>query len=131
MEGRRREGCWGVSVRAYGDMGVAGGALGVGSGEDGVDEDEGADDLRAEAGALVVEDVEAVGAAAVAGVVGLLEALDEADAADGTQALRHHVHHRPDQRHLPRQEQPKRHRRVDMTTCSTIPPPPPIWLVNN
>lgn len=108
-----------MSVRAYRDMGVAGRALGVGGGEDGVDEDEGADYLGAESDAVAVAVGDDVDAAAVA-VVGVLhEGLDEADAGDGAQTLRHHVPQRPDQRHLPRQEQPERHRRVDVPPCNT------------
>ena len=38
----------------YRDVGVAGVALRIGGGEDGVDEDEGADDLRRQARALAV-----------------------------------------------------------------------------
>ncbi|BAS90123.1 Os04g0521001 [Oryza sativa Japonica Group] len=96
------------------DVGVAGVALGVGGGEDGVDEHEGADDLGGEAGALGVAVAELVGAAAIAHVEGALEPLDEPDAADGAEALRYDVEHRAHQRHLARQEEPERHRRVDV-----------------
>ncbi|URD77289.1 hypothetical protein MUK42_03129 [Musa troglodytarum] len=113
------------------DVGVPSTALGVGSGEDGVDEDEGADDLGAEAGALGVALAELVGAAAVADVVGLLERLDEADATDRPQALRHHVEEGAHQRHLSRQEQPERHRRVDVPTCRASPPPTPLANVEH
>nr|ACR37658.1 unknown [Zea mays] len=98
------------------DVGVTGTALGVGGGEDGVDEHEGADDLGGEAGALGVAVAELVGAAAVAHVVGALEALDEADAADGAQALRDDVEQGADEGHLPRQEQAEGHGRVDVPT---------------
>jgi hypothetical protein len=96
---------------------VTGVALGVGGGEDGVDEHEGADDLSGEAGALGVAGGELVGAAAVAHEVGALEALDEPDTADGAQALRDDVHHGADEGHLPRQEQAERHSGVDVPTC--------------
>ncbi|BAS79887.1 Os02g0629266 [Oryza sativa Japonica Group] len=114
MDHEHRESNWERSQHR--DVGVAGVALGVGGGEDGVDEHEGADDLRAEAGALGVAVAELVGSAAVPRVVRALEPLDEPHAADGAQALRDDVQHRPDQRHLPRQEQPERHRRVDVPT---------------
>ncbi|CAL9124484.1 unnamed protein product [Musa textilis] len=113
------------------DVGVPSTALGVGGGEDGVDEDEGADDLGAEAGALGVALAELVGAAAVPDVVGLLEPLDEADATDRPQALRHHVEDGAHQRHLSRQEQPERHRRVDVPTCRASPPPTPLANVEH
>ena len=68
-------------------MGVAGAALGVGGGEDGVDEHEGADDLCAEPRPVGVPRRERVGAAAVPVEVGALERLDEPHAADGAEAL--------------------------------------------
>jgi hypothetical protein len=95
-------------------VGVARVALGVGGGEDGVDEDEGADDLGGEAGALGVSGGELVGPAAVPAEVGALEGLDEADAAHGTEALRHHVEHRAHQGDLARQEQSEGDGRVDV-----------------
>nr|ACN26214.1 unknown [Zea mays] len=100
----------------HGDMRVTGVALGVGGGEDGVDEHEGADDLRGEAGALGVAGAELVGAAAVAHVEGALEALDEPDAADGAEALRHDVEQRAHQRDLARQEEAEGDGRVDVPT---------------
>ena len=57
------------------NVGVPGVPLGVGGGEDGVDEDEGADDLGAEAVALGVAGRDDVGAAAGGLVQALLEAL--------------------------------------------------------
>ena len=60
-------------------MGVAGAALGVGGGEDGVDEHKGADDLCAEPHPAGVPRRERVGAAAVR--------LDEPHATDGAEAL--------------------------------------------
>ncbi|BAT01305.1 Os07g0448600, partial [Oryza sativa Japonica Group] len=100
--------------RQHRDMGVAGVALGVGGGEDGVHEHEGADDLGGEAGALGVAGGELVGAAAVPVVERALEPLDERDAADGAEALRHDVEDGADQGHLARQEEAERHRRVDV-----------------
>jgi len=99
-------------------MGVPGVPLGVGGGEDGVDEDEGADDLSAEAVALGVSGRDDVGAAAVAHVQPLLEPLDDAGAADGAQALHDDVEDSPGERQLPSQEQPEGHRRVDVPACS-------------
>ena len=68
-------------------MGVAGAALEVGGGEDGVDEHKGADDLCAEPRPTGVPRRERVGAAAVPVEVGALERLDEPHAADGAEAL--------------------------------------------
>ncbi|KAG6477705.1 hypothetical protein ZIOFF_061135 [Zingiber officinale] len=91
----------------YGDVGVAGAALGVGGREDGVDEDEGTDDLGAESRASRVAGVNLVRPAAQR-VVGVLhDPLHDAHPDDGAQALRHYVQHRPYQRHLPRQEKPE------------------------
>lgn len=97
-------------------MGVAGVPLGVGGGEDGVDEHKGADDLGSEAGALGVSLGKFIGTATVADVVGLLEALDEADAADGSEALRDHVKEGAGEGDLAGQEQAEGHRGVDVTT---------------
>lgn len=83
---------------AYRDVGVSGVALGIGGGEDGVDKDEGADDLSAEAIALGVARGDNVGTAAPHLVLTLLEALHDTRAADGTKALHNHVEHRPRQR---------------------------------
>ena len=68
-------------------MGVAGVALGVGGGEDGVHQHEGSDDLGAEPRPAGVPGGERVGAAAVPVEVGALERLDEPHAADGAEAL--------------------------------------------
>ena len=68
-------------------MGVAGAALGVGGGEDGVDEHKGADDLYTEPRPTGVPRRERVGAAAIPVEVGALERLDEPHAADGAEAL--------------------------------------------
>jgi hypothetical protein len=101
-------------VCTYRNVGVAGVALGVGGGEDGVDEHEGADDLGGEPRAGGVPGADLVGAATVARVEAALEALDERDAADGAQALRGHVQDRAHQGHLARQEEPECHGRVDV-----------------
>ncbi|BAT01303.1 Os07g0448300, partial [Oryza sativa Japonica Group] len=93
---------------------IAGVALGVGGGEDGVHQHERADDLRGEAGARGVAGGELVGAAAVPRVEAALEPLDERDAADGAEALRRHVQEGAHQGHLPGQEEAERHRRVDV-----------------
>jgi hypothetical protein len=98
----------------YRNVRVAGVALGVGGGEDGVHEHEGADDLGGEprSGGEPVADL--VGAAAVSHVEAALEPLDERDAADGAEALRDHVEERAHQGHLARQEQAERDGRVDV-----------------
>ena len=97
-------------------MGVAGVALGIGGGEDGVDEHEGADDLGGEPRAGGVPGTDLVGAAAVACVESALEPLDKRDAADGTEALRGHVQDRAHQGHLPRQEEAERDSRINVAT---------------
>lgn len=76
-------------------MGVSGAALGVSGGEHGVDEDEGTDDLGAEAVTLGVAVGDDVGASAMAVVDGFLEALHDTSTADGTKALHHYVEHCP------------------------------------
>jgi len=81
---------------------VAGIALGIGGGEDGVHEDESADDLRSQTRALAVAYRHEVGSSAVAHVDGMLERLHQTRPADGAQALRHHVRQRPRQRDLTR-----------------------------
>ncbi|BAT09199.1 Os09g0541050, partial [Oryza sativa Japonica Group] len=98
----------------YGDEGVAGGALGVGGGEDGVDEDERADDLGAEGAGGGVAVADGVGAAAERVVGALHDPLDDAGAGDGAEALRHDVQHGADERQLPPEEEAQRHRRVDV-----------------
>jgi len=103
--------------RSYGDEGaVARRALGVGGGEDGVHEDERADDLGGEGSPDGVAGGHLVGAA-TEGVVGVLhDPLHDAHAADGAQALRHDVQQGAHQRQLPPHEQPERHGRVDVPT---------------
>lgn len=97
-------------------MGVTSVALGVGGGEDGVHEHEGADDLRSQARARAVPRGDRVRPASEAHVERTLERLHQARAADCAQALRHHVRQRARERDLPRQQQPERHRRVDVPT---------------
>lgn len=100
-------------------MGVSCAPLGIGGGEDGVDKDEGADDLGAKAGALVVAGGELVGPTTVPDVVGLLEALHKTNPTDGPKALSDHVHHSSYQRHLPSQEQTESHCRIYVPTCTS------------
>ncbi|KAB8096443.1 hypothetical protein EE612_024891, partial [Oryza sativa] len=96
------------------NVGVPGVPLGVGGGEDGVDEDEGADDLGAEAVALGVAGRDDVGAAAGGLVQALLEALDDAGATDGAEALHHHVEEGPGEGQLPGEEEAEGDGRVDV-----------------
>ena len=77
--------------------------LGISGGEDCVDKDEGADDLRAKAIALGVASGHDVGSATVALVHPLLKPLHHTGAADRAQALHHHVEDGPGQGELPRQ----------------------------
>lgn len=100
-------------------MRVSGAPLRVGGGEDGVDEDEGADDLRRQPDAGAVAVGQRVGAAAVPLVQRALEGFHEPDSTYGSQALRHHVHHGPNQRHFTGQEKPERHCWVYVSTYTT------------
>lgn len=68
-------------------MGISGIPFGISGGEDGVKEDEGADDLDGQAGAFAVAVGESVGAAAVAVVLVPLQGLDQGAATDGAYAL--------------------------------------------
>jgi hypothetical protein len=106
-----------IAQATYRDVRVARIALGIRGGEDGVHQDEGADDLRGQPGADAVAGRHRVRPAAVAHVERVLEPLHQARPADGPQALRHHVRQRPRQRNLARQQQPERHCRVDVPPC--------------
>lgn len=101
---------------AYGDVGVAGVALGVDGGEDREDEDEGADDLGREACAVAVFGGHQVGASAVYTVQMRLQTLHDRGSTHGSQALGCHVQQGTRQGHLPRQEQAERDRRIDVAT---------------
>lgn len=76
-------------------MGVSGAPLGISGGEDGVDENEGTDDLRTQSSTFVVATVDEVGPTTVPVVVCLLEALGQPRTADCTGALCYHVQERP------------------------------------
>lgn len=88
----------------YRDMGISGIPLGIGGGEDCVDEHEGPDDLSPHTDSGGVAVGEDVGSAAVLFVVRLLEGFDEPDSADSTQALGDHVHDGSNQGNLPGKE---------------------------
>lgn len=109
------------SQSAYRNVGIPGVPLGVSGREHGVDENEGADDLHTETGALAVATGELVGTAAVLLIVGPLEGLHEAAATDCTEALGRHVQDGSHQGHLPCQEQPECHRRVYV----------PAWIIRS
>lgn len=104
----------------YRDVRVTGTALGVSGGEDGVDEHKGSDDLSTKSSALAVPQGNGVGPTSLRVVVVLHEGLHQPNSTDRTQALRYHVRHRPDQRNLPSQKQPERHRRIYVTTCTKM-----------
>ena len=97
-------------------MRISGVSLGIGGGEDGVDEDEGADDLSTKAGALGVAMGNDVSTTALNLVDGGLETLDHTSTADGTQGLHHNVENCSGQRQFPRQEQTECHGWVDVST---------------
>ena len=67
---------------SYRDVRISGVSLGVGGGEDGVDQNEGADDLGAEAAAFGVASGDEVSAAELLLVDGFLKTLHDAGAAD-------------------------------------------------
>lgn len=80
-----------IKASTYRYMGVSGISLGIGSGEDGVDEHESADNLSTEAVALGVAVGDDVGAPALGLVEVRLEAFDNTGPADSTKALHHNV----------------------------------------
>ncbi|RZR98148.1 hypothetical protein BHM03_00027462 [Ensete ventricosum] len=75
----------------HGDVGVAGATLRVCGGKNGVDEDEGADDLGSEGGALGVAGCDLVGSTTKGVVLVLHDPLHDPYADDGSQALRHYL----------------------------------------
>jgi hypothetical protein len=91
--------------------------LGVGGREDGVDQDEGANDLSAKTIALGVAIGNYVGTTTVAHVKPLLEALNDSSSTDCPKALHDYVEDGPRQGQLPGQEQPKGHCWVDVPSC--------------
>lgn len=72
-------------------MRISGISLSIGGGEDGVDENEGTDDLSTQTAALGVARGHEVGTTQLLHVGGPLEALDHAGAADGAEALHYDV----------------------------------------
>ena len=98
-------------------MGVPGIPLGISGREDGVDQDEGANDLSTKAWSLGVAGGDNVGTTTVAHVKSLLEALHHSSSTDSTEALHDYVEDGPSQGQLPGQEQPERHCRVDVPSC--------------
>ena len=105
-------------VGAYRNMGISSVPLGIGSREDGVHKHKGPYDLSSQSNACAVAIRESVGTTTILHVVGLLKGLHEPNTTDGSQALSHHVHHSPEQRHLASQEQPESHGRVNVTPCT-------------
>lgn len=101
----------------YRNMGVPGIPLGISGREDGVDQDEGANDLSAKAITLGVAGGDNIGTTTVAHVKPLLEALHHSSSTDGTQALHDNVEDGPSQGQLPGQEQPESHSWVDVSSC--------------
>ena len=75
-------------------MRVTSAAFGVGGGEDGINENESADDLCGEAGAARVTGGELVGTAAVVDVESLLESFNKTNTTNSSQTLSHHVQQR-------------------------------------
>ena len=102
----------------YRNMGVSSTPLGVSGREDGVNQHKGANNLSSQSNSGAVPIAKWVGSAAVLDVVALLESLHQRNTGYGPQRLSHHVQHSSHQRHLPSQEKPKCHRRVNVTSCS-------------
>lgn len=99
------------------NMGISCVPLGVSGREDGVDQDEGANDLSTKAIALGVAIGDNVGSTTVAHVKPLLEALNYSSSTDCSKALHDHVEDGPGQGQLPSQEQPEGHCWVDVPSC--------------
>ena len=94
-------------------MRVSGVTFGIGGGENGVNKDESANNLSTKTITLGVTRGNKVGTTIQRTVFCFpLETLHHASATNSTQALHHDVENRPGQRQLPRQKQPKCHRRV-------------------
>lgn len=106
-----------ISTHRY--MRITGVPLGVSSGEHGVHQDKSAHDLSAQAISFGV--AMGHGVCPPAGIlveVGL-KAFHDPGSTHGPQALAYHIEQCPVQRHLSRQEQPERHSRVDVSSCSS------------
>ena len=102
----------------YGDVGVTGATLGIGGGEDGVDKDEGANNLSTKAVTFGVTIVDVVGTTTLVTENCLaFKTFNNTSTTDSTQALHHYVEYGPCQGQLPPQEQTECHRRVNVTTC--------------
>eukprot|EP00252_Welwitschia_mirabilis_P027732 TRINITY_DN95_c0_g1_i3.p3 TRINITY_DN95_c0_g1~~TRINITY_DN95_c0_g1_i3.p3 ORF type:complete len:147 (-),score=1.83 TRINITY_DN95_c0_g1_i3:474-914(-) len=102
------------------NMGIASVALRVGCRENGVDQNEGADDFSGETNTLGVAVCHNVGSSAVPVVVRLLEGLDQPGSADGSQTLGYHVQHCSRQRHFSCQKEPKCHCGVNVSSCRKL-----------
>lgn len=98
------------------DVRISGISLGIGGGEDGVDENEGTDNLSTETAALGVARGDEVRTTELLHVGGALEALHDARAADGTKALHYDVEYGSGEGQFPGQEKPERHRRINVST---------------
>jgi hypothetical protein len=104
-------------MNTYRNMGIPRVPLGVSGREDGVDQDEGANDLSTKAIALGVAAGNYVSTTAFAHVKPLLEALNHSSSTYFPKALHDHVEDGPCQGQLPSQEQPKGHCWVDVPSC--------------
>lgn len=102
----------------YRDVWVTGASLGVGGGEDRVDENERSDDLGTETRSFGVAGSDGVGTATESLVRRWLETLDDSGTTDGSETLHNHVENSSGQRQLPSQEQTERNRWVDVSTCN-------------
>ena len=98
-------------------MGIPSIPLGISSGENGVNQNKRSNDLSTQANAGAVAVAEGIGTTTIPVVVRPLESLHQTNTTDSTQALSHHVHDGPDQRHLSSQKQPKCHCWVYVSSC--------------
>lgn len=101
---------------AYRNMRITGAALGISGGEDSVNKHKSANYLSTQCGALVVTLLHEISSTSESVVVTLHEGFHQTNTTDSTQTLCHHVRNSSNQGQLPRQEQPQRHRRVNVTT---------------
>lgn len=111
---------------AYRNVGISGISLGISGRKDSVDKHKGANNLSSKAWSLGISWAYGIGSTTKPLVLALLEALYHSSTTDSSQALHYDVEHRPGERELPCQKQPKSHCWVNMTPCT--PPVPHIQI---
>lgn len=116
---RRRNPWWsekGRRRKTYRDVRITRASLGISSREDSVNKNKSSNNLSTKSCSPTVTRINGVGSAAVVVIIMLHKSLNQPNADDGSGALRHHVPHRSNQWHFPREKQPECHRRINMTT---------------